>query len=266
MSESGDLEYLRIEVARMRRAATKKISRVKLRHGAMVTGSEFDPRRSTHLETHYTEKQLIAYRDKLAHFLSRSNQYVPDAYKKPMPRAEFTEYKRQENAYRSSAGGVYERIKNVELPSGETIAQRLAKMDVLHKAMHNPTVNSIFDPHTRASYAFTSRDALKKLTKAMKRDASPKAIKRKVSDARKQFAAMMDVINMPELFAATKGLTNDQFIALWNHTSFAGAVALSYTSAMKMFTPKEESWGTEMLRQQMGDAMEMIEWAKRIKT
>jgi len=183
-----------------------------------------------------------------------------------MPRAEFTEYKRQEAKYAASAGDVYERIKDVKLPSGETIVQRLAKMDVLHKQMHNPTVNTIFDPHTRESYAFTSRDALKKLTKAMKKDASPTAINRKIKAARQQFAAMMDIINMPELFAATKKLTNDQFVALWNHTAFAGAVALSYTAAMKMFTPKEESWGQEMLRQQMADAMELITWAKQIKT
>jgi len=250
----------------MRRNATKKISRIKTRHGAMVTGSEFDPRRATKLPAHYTQDQLIAYSARLADFLSRSHQFVPDAAKRPVPRAEFTEYKRQEAKYAASAGGVYERIKGVELPSGETIAQRLAKMDVLHKQMHNPTVNTIFDPHTRQSGDITSRAAMRKLTKAMKRDASPTAIRRKVKQAREQFSAMMDVINMPELFEATKKLTNDQFVALWNHTAFAGAVALSYTAAMKMFTPKEESWGTEMLRQQMGDAMELITWAKQIRT
>ena len=262
----NDIDELRVDVARMRRAATRKISRIKMTHGALVTGTEFDPRRGPKLTNHYTEKQLSAYAKRLADFLSRQNQFVPDAHKAPLPRKEFVEYKRQEAAYRASAGGVYDRIKNVELPSGETIAQRLAKMDVLHKAMHNPTVNTIFDPHTRASYAFTSRKALKKLTQSMKKDASPKSIKRKVKEAREQFESMMTVINMPELFEATKKLTNDQFVALWNHTAFAGAVALSYTAAMKMYTPKEESWGQEMLRQQMGDAMELIEWARKIRT
>jgi hypothetical protein len=250
----------------MRRAATRKISRVKMVHGALVSGTEFDPRRHTHVQEKYTTAQLNAYKSRLADFLSRSNQFVPDASKRPLPRSEFTEYKRQESRYAATAGGVYERIKNVELPSGESIAQRLAKMDALHKHMHNTAVNTIFDPHVRKSADIASRAALRKLTKTMKQNTTPAAIRRKVKDARKQFAQMMDVVNMPELFDATKKLTNDQFIALWNHTAFAGAVSLSYLAAMKMNTPKEESWGTEMLRQQMGDAMDLIEWAKQIQT
>lgn len=248
----------------MRRAATRKISRIKNTHGAVVSGSEFDPRRSTKAPDRYTEKQLRAYASALSDFLSRDNQYVPDASKRPVPRREFVEYKRQEAKYRDTAGTIYDRIKNVELPSGETISQRLAKMNVMHKQMHNPTVNTIFDPHSRQSDDIVSRDALKKLTKAMRRDSSPSAIRRKVQQAREQFASMMDVINMPELFDATKGLTNDQFVALWNHTGFASAVSLSYQAAKKMLSPKEESWGHEMLRQQMVDAMELIDWARQI--
>lgn len=262
----SELDDLRKDVARMRRNATRKISRIKKTTGALVTGSEFDPRRGTQVQGRYTESQLSAYRDTLASFLSRQSQYVPDASKQPLPRREWVEYERQEKAYRDTAGSVYERIKGVELPSGETIAQRLAKMNVLHKQMVNPTVNTIFESQTRESGNIVSRKALAKLTRAMKKQATPGSIKRKVREAREQFASMMDVVNMPELVEATKGLTNNQFIALWNFTSFASAVALSYTAAQKMLSPKEESWAHEVLRQQMVDAVELIDWVKTIKT
>lgn len=249
----------------MRRAATRKISRIKTTHGVHVSGTEFDPRRSTTVPKRYTERQLQAYRDTLANFLSRSTQFVPDAGRQPMPRAEYRRYKELESTYRNTAGSVYERIKNVELPSGETIAQRLAKMDVLHKRMHNPTVNAIFDPHERESLDITSIDALRKLTKNLERDTRPETISRKIREARQQFAAMMNVINIPEMYKATESLTNEQFVALWNHTAFASAISLSYEASKKMLSPKEESWGHEMLRQQMGDAMNLVNWARSIK-
>ena len=266
MSESGDLEYLRVEVARMRRAATKKISRVKLRHGAMVTGSEFDPRRATTLPSHYTSDQLIAYREKLASFLSRSNQYVPDASKRPIPRSEFREYKQQERKYSESAGAIYDRLKATKLPSGETIAERMAKMTPTHKVMRGQAVNSLFDPHTRESKDVASRAALKKLLKTMKQNAKPSTMNKKIKMAKHQFSEMMNVVNMPELYEAARNLTNDQFTALWNYTSFAGAISLAYLSAQTLLSPKQSSWGVEMLRQQMNDAMEMVSWAKQIKT
>jgi hypothetical protein len=261
----SEIDDLRIEVARLRRAATRKISRIKTIHGARVSGTEFDPRRSAGSHSQYTSKQLSAYRERLQEYLSRQNQFVPDALRRPVPRAEFMEYKRAEQQYRESAGQVFDRIKDVELPSGETIVQRLAKMDVLHKQMHNPSVNMIFDPHTREAMDITSRDAMRKLTKSMKRDSSPASIRRKINQARQQFAQMMDTINMPELYAATKSLNNNQFVALWNYRGFASVVSFAYEMAKKMLSPKDESWGHQQLRDQMMDAMEMVDWARQLK-
>lgn len=260
MSELNDL---RDEVARLRRAATRKISRIKQTHGAQVSGTEFDPRRETKAPTKYTAKQLAAYKSTLANFVSRSTQFVPDASKQPIPRAEFERYKAREARYRETAGSVFERVKNDKLPSGETVAERVEKMRPLHKAMHNTAVNSMFDPVTRDSESIVSRKALDKLSRSIDTAASPAAIRRKILDARRQLAQMMDTLNMPEVHDLTKKLTNDQFVALWNYTNFATAISLNYENAKKMLSPKEESWGHEQIRQQMGDALEMITWASQ---
>jgi hypothetical protein len=75
---------------------------------------------------------------------------------------------------------------------------------------------------------------------------------------------MMQTVNMPGLHEAVKQLNNDQFVALWNFTSFATQVSFSYQSSKRMLTPKEQSWGHEAVRQQMSDAMVLVEWAKTL--
>lgn len=261
----SELNELRSEVARLRRAATRKISRIKTTHGAQVSGTEFDPRRPTGVPTHYTQKQLAAYKERLQQFLSRSNQFVPDASRQPIPRAEFREYKQQEAKYRETAGSVYERIKRTELPSGETIESRLARMTPMHKVMHGAPANSIFDPLTRESMDIVNRKALQKLTRSLKRGSTPEGIRRKVKDARQQLSDMLNTINSPELNEAVKKLSNNQFIALWNYTVFTAAISLTYANMKKMLTGEEESWAHDQVRQQMESAMEMVDWARRIK-
>jgi hypothetical protein len=248
----------------MRRAATRKISRIKQTHGAVVSGTEFDPRRAPGVHGGYTEKQLQAYRERLSSFLSRSTQYVPDASKQPLPRSEFQAYKAAEARYRESAGGVYEAIKHVELPSGETVEGRIAAMTPLHKVMHNSAMNRIFDPHERSSEDITSSKSLRKLQRSLEKGSTPREIRRKVKESRDQMRAMFDVINEPSLQRAVDKLTHNQYVALWNYTNFAAAVSLTYNSAKKMLTKEEESWAHGMIRDQMGDAMEMIEWASRL--
>ena len=229
-----------------------------------MSGTEFDPRRSTTAPRQYTTAQLRAYRNQLSSFLDRRNQFVPDASRAPIPRAEYQRYKQAEARYASAAGDVYERLKNTPLPGGQTVAERMAAMTPMHKTMHNTAANRIFDPVTRDSGDIVSRAAMRKLEKAMRQNSSPQAIRRKVQSARDQFKQMMETINMPELAREVKGLSNDQFVALWNFTSFATQVSFSYQSAKKMLTPKEQSWGHEAVRQQMEDAMELVDWARKL--
>jgi hypothetical protein len=260
----SELNELRSEVARMRRAATRKISRIKQTHGAVVSGTEFDPRRAPGVHGGYTEKQLQAYRERLASFLSRSTQYVPDASARPLPRSEFAAYKAAEARYRESAGGVYEAIKHVELPSGETVEGRIAAMTPLHKVMHNSAMNRIFDPVERGADQITSLKSLRKLIRSLEKGSTPREIRRKVKESRDQMRQMLDAINEPSLQREVNKLTHNQYVALWNYTTFASAVSLAYESAKKMLSPKEEAWAQGRLRDQMGDAMEMIEWASRL--
>lgn len=262
MVDNDDLDSLRADVERMRRSATRKISRLKTGKSVVISGTEFDPRRATKAHKSYTRKQLKSYQRELENFLSRKTQFVPDASRRPIPRNEWLDYKKVEAQHRDSVGKIFERMKNVELPSGETVSERLAKMDVLHKQMHNPVTNPFYDPRDRSSSDVTSRESLRKLQKDLKKKSSPRNQSARVSEARSQLEKMLSVINSPEIASAVKSLSQGQFVALWNYTAFASAIAMSYDSAQKMLTPREESWGHEKIRQQSNDAMELISWAK----
>ncbi len=262
MADNNDLANLRADVARMRRSATRKISRLKTGKSVHISGTEFDPRRTTTAHKSYTRKQLESYQRELKSFLSRETQYVPDAKNRPIPRAEWREYKKVEAQHRDSVGKIFERMKNVQLPSGETVNERLAKMDVLHKRMHNPVTNPFYDPRDRESGDVTDRDSLRKLRDDLQRKSSPDNQTARVTEAKSQLEKMLSVINSPEIIDAVKGLSQGQFVALWNYTAFASAIAMSYDSAKKMLTPREESWGHEKVRQQSNDALELISWVK----
>jgi hypothetical protein len=189
---------------------------------------------------------------------------VPDASARPLPRSEFAAYKAAEARYRAAAGGVYEAIKDVELPSGETVAGRIAAMTPLHKVMHNSAMNRVFDPVERGADQITSLKSLRKLIRSLEKGSTPREIRRKVKESRDQMSQMLDAINEPSLQREVNKLTHNQYVALWNYTTFASAVSLAYESAKKMLSPKEEAWAQGRLRDQMGDAMEMIEWASRL--
>lgn len=259
---NDDLSTLRNDIARARRAATRKVSRLKTRHGVSVSGTEFDPRRPPQAARKYTRKQLESYKRELDKFLSRSTQYVPDSRARPIPRKEWDRYKTVETKYRDMAGTIYDKVKDVQLPSGETISERLAKMDVLHKSMHNPVVNKFYEPKDRQSGDVTSRNALRKLERDLRRKSTPRSQKAMVREAKAQLAKMLDVVNSRDVANQVNTLSTGQFIALWNYTNFASAIAMSYDSAKKMLTPREESWGHEKIRQQTNDALELIEWVK----
>lgn len=256
---------MRDDIARMRKSATRKISRLKTNKDVLITGTEFDPRRATTAHKSYTRKQLAAYQDELKRFLKRDTQYVPDARKRPIPRKEWQEYKRVEDQHRDSVGKIFEAMKNTQLPSGETISERMSKMDVLHKQMHNPVTNPFYDPRDRQSNDVTSRKSLDKLKKDLDRKSRPQNQRSMVRLAKMQLEKMLSVVNSPEIAEAVKGLSQGQFVALWNYTSFASAIAMSYDSAKKMLTPREESWGHEKIRQQSNDAIELISWVKEQK-
>ena len=124
---ADDLESIRADIARLRKLATKKISRIKRAKDAPLSGTQFDPRRTPKAEKRYTKRQAEVYRQELQGFLSRSNQYVGGANGYVMRKQQWDAYKKLEQQYNSRVNQKFDRVAGIQLPYGETIASRMAR-------------------------------------------------------------------------------------------------------------------------------------------
>lgn len=266
------LNAKRAEAIRVTRGATRKISRLKTKVDVVVAHSEYDPRKSPKLIRKYTDKQLNAYMARVAAFNDRSTQFVPDAYKRPIPAGEFKPLHLAELQAKNRALDTYNTVKDIRLPGvdnkpgSETIGQRRDKMRSDRKMAGNPSVNDPYDPKVRKSTDITSRTAVKKLTRDAKKKAAPGWEKKELKRQIGEFEKMIGRIGDADMAAAVKSLTPGQFRTLWNDTNFATAISTEYTIYQSKNVDKEDkAWYETVLSDSFADANRLVNWAKTLK-
>lgn len=258
-------EELRNEIAKLRRAATKKISRLKQVKNVVTSGSKVDPRRDPAVHKKYNNEQLENYKNMLQGFVSRKTQYVPDSQHRPIHADKFKEYKQLETEYNARVDQHFSKFQDYVLPSSETILERMAKMTPDHKRAWNPPVNSPFRATVRQSKAMASDKALETLIDKMNERLTPDYFDKLNRAGMEQFEQMESVINDKGLSNKVKQLTPGQFALLWNYTNFAAAVSMHYETMMKMLSNQEKPWHTTVRRDAIADYEEMVEWASKQK-
>lgn len=263
---NDDINNLRSQIQRLRKAATRKVSRLKTAKDVYVSGTNVDPRRKPHVEEKYNARQLRKYAEQLQGFMSRGTQYVPDSQRRPMPAQDWREYKKLEKQYNQKVHDYFKRVEQIQLPnSEENIGQRMAKMTPDHRQMGNVSVNAPYKPPERPSTAVAGRAALEKLKADMERRLTPEYFDEVNKAGMEQFSAMAEIINEPQLADDVRGLTGEQFAVLWNYTAFPTAVSLNYEIMLKLLSGKEQAHHSDAYRQQISIANELIEWAKTLK-
>lgn len=266
-----DLGSLRAEVARLRRATTRKVSRLKQRSGAQVSGTEFDPRRKPHVEGRYTQRQLATYRDQLQGFLSRKNQFVGGASGVPIPRSEWDRYKTAEKAYNAKVNEHFQRVADIELPApiphtrGETLGSRMERMTPSHRHLRNEVVNSPYDPLERSPRSVVSRDKLAKLIESLEAKMAPDYDERQAEASRDQFRRMADEIGDAELKDRVDKLSDEQFDVLWNYTSFPWDLSLDYEVHRLLHEGKDRPFLREAAENARKGFERLITWAGKLK-
>lgn len=257
-----DIDRLRAEVKRLRRAVTRKVSRLKQAHDVFLSGTQFDPRRAPRSEARYSASQLRSYIHDLAGFVDRGNQFVGDAQRRPIPRSDWQRYKNLENQYNARVNEYFDRVKGVRLPSGETVAERMARVTPDHRQMGNPAVHAPFDPVERQPGNVASKAALDKLIDAMKKRLQPDYFEKKNREGMEQFEKMMDILNDSELKEAVKGLNDEQFALLWNYTGFPTAISIQYEFALKALSAEQQSFERDVSSVALRRAHELVNDAK----
>ncbi len=104
MASRGELAELRAEAMMRTRQAGKKISRNK-KSGILLSGTQYDPRKSAKQISRMNSIQLKSYTEKVNTFLSRQTQFVGTVME-PVPRALFERYKRYERDYNVKARSI----------------------------------------------------------------------------------------------------------------------------------------------------------------
>lgn len=258
-------DSLHDELHRLRRAVTRKISRIKSNTDIHLSGTRLDPRRSASSISNMAPPQLREYAAEMNRFLSRSNQYVPDSQMRPMPKQEWREYKRLENEWNKRVQSHMQGISSIVLPSGKTVAQREAELRPMHQAMANPAVNGPKEIE-RESTAVAGSSKLKALTEGMRKRLDSDYFDRLNDTGRETLDKMMSVIGDDSLAQDVKQLTPQQFEVLWNWTPFTTSVSLQYELAMKELSARDkETWAGTVLDNAVKEAKNYVTWARGLK-
>ena len=226
------LAQLRADVKRLHTLSTKKISRIKNTSqggGAVVSGSSHDPRRSLSDVNSMSRSELLSYRRGLNSFLSRQNQFVGGARGAPIPRTKWANYKAAEQRFNGRMKDIFNRYKDIKLPSGETVAEEMAKKtpDGHKSSRKRPSVLS-YNPIDRNVENIYQEKNLDRLIDLMNDRNDPLWDKERLETARDQMNQIADRIGEGSLKDEINALTDDQFFVLWNYTELPTDASIWY--------------------------------------
>ena len=264
---ADDLESIRADIARLRKLTTKKISRTKKTKDALLSGTQFDPRRAPKTEKRYTKRQAEAYRQELQGFLSRGNQYVGGANGYVMKQKQWNAYKKLEQQYNSRVNQNFDKVAGIQLPQGETIASRMARRTPTHPQMVYEAFHHPYNPPVRSPKAVESDKGLRKLMDKMAEKANPRYQKDSIEKNRHQFLGMADRLGDEALAEKVKKLTDEQFNVLWNFSEMPYDMSLWYETQKLVEDGNTThtlvtSGASESAKREYG---KLVDWASKLK-
>lgn len=247
------------------RAAGKKISRLKSVHGATVSGSEYDPRKSAREIDRMTSRQLTSYLSRVESFMDRRTQFLSDAHGRPLPALKYRDYVRLNRAYNARVAERQKQHDDVFLSSaGQTVAERRAMRTPAHRGATNPAVNSPMALQERKPQHIASEKGLDVLIKQLKKKNSPGQRRRELRAAKEQMRKMGEVINSPTIMSAIKSLNDSQVEFLWYNTNFATTLSLYYETQLAISDGEEEPWHASIIEGQIEVALSQINDARKV--
>lgn len=264
-----ELAALRALAKRQTRNATDKIRRIKQsEHGALVAGSDHDPRREFSKINKYNSRQLNAYIAKLQRFNSRATQFVGDAKGRPIPSKKWERYKTQEQAMNARKSEEFDKVKNMRLPNGMTIAEYDAMTTPAVPQMANPATNSPYAKTNRRPRAVASEKALAKLTKDSAKKWTSRDLKERTAKGRVTANTLLQTINDQELIGRLNNLTDSQFNILWNYSKeFTHNLSLLYELIQKRMREGdnlEDGYVSALEYSAYDEMRSLVDWAEQL--
>ena len=257
-----NLKVLRAQVKARQLAANRKIRRLTDDKGVQIAGTKFDPRKEAKVIDRLTGAQLEAQLARLNTFMDRRTQFVAGAHGVPMTKRQWdraASVQRKANAAKKRLESKFADVFIDE--SGMTVAQRQASINDKRKLAGNPAVQQPWTPTNYEAKNITSEKALDTIAKQLQKQTSMQYEQQQYKDAKKQYYQMMRAVKDTKLAKKIRGLSPDQFMAMWFGTTFATAFSIEYEIAMALLSSNERAFHSDQLSSSKAEAHRLTDWA-----
>ena len=258
---ASEVERLRAELKKARKAVTNKINRVQRSTGAKVGGSEFDPRRRAGVENNYNAKQLQSHLAELKDFMRRGNQFVALSGGAPATKGEWYVYKRREQA-QAEARAAYQAVQaKIDTPSGLTALQNAqATIEGPNSIVQGP-----YRQINRTPSDIASRSALKTLSEQLLEQVKPNYLQKKLNKGRENLNKALEIMGNDDEIDRLNALSDSQFDAFWFGTNIAESIFMKYNIEHNSTEgSRKEKWQDKAIADAAEDMGEYITWAESL--
>jgi hypothetical protein len=227
----SELNRLRAEVVRMRRAVTNKIYRTKKNTGANLAGTNFDPRQPAGAHRNMSAFAAREYLAEMQGIMGRSVQFVAGAKGAPLPRAKAAEF----NALQNDVNAIsYDHEKAIgSLPTAnpdETVAEFRAKGA---KTSQGGKGLGPYKHYEFKSSDIASAGALDIMIEDMRKKTSGSYLKSSLDQGRSNAMEALKQMGELSFMERLHGLSDFQFDVLWYGSRFAEITFGRYESEKK---------------------------------
>lgn len=212
------------------RSVGKKVSRIERQKDIRVRGSGFDPRRGRDKINKYNSNQLNSYMNELNSFQSRGTRFERGAYGAPIPRGDAERYRSAERRFNRASEQRIAGMRDVQSPQTDmTISQRVRMFSRNRQpGMKDMTVTTPFEGINRDISKVASADSIRRFTRNLESRMTKTDYNMRIRNQRRGAIKMANDAQMPDFAKRLRGLTNEQFTALYTGTDVMGMLAERY--------------------------------------
>lgn len=213
--------------------------------GADIRGTKYDPLGKSSIGR-VTLKNAARELERLSEFNnSNSVWYYSDRHGNPISAKDVRRYRDAVRRYNADIDAYEKSISGTRLPQlgdasvGDWIRDFRPKKTYLAGGSHYALER--MNPDKR-SINFESAEAMREKTNQVLRDITAKGKQAKLTNAKKQIAAMLDVIGDPELYDILTDIPDDVLWLMWTiNADFANQLSLQYEAAKEGYFEKRRA-------------------------
>lgn len=264
------MDYSSLTVGQLRdvlrgvqKRSTAKASRLKRVKGAVIAGSEFDPRVDPERIGKMRRSALVSAIKRNDTFLDRKTQFVGGVRGVPLPAGRWAVYERLQTARVNRELELMKMLDQHPLPSGMLVSQQRAMLRPSVPVMGNPAVNDFDSTPTRKPLNIVDAKGLEKLIALERKWNFFTEREKNRKESTRQFIGM-GIASTGELDDVISSLSPRQFETLWKKTRFVTHMSIRYENMLA--TSKAGKWGfeDEVNDNELQSALALARWAKSL--